>query len=153
MIIPLIKGLSLTIKRFLNPYTCVTVQYPDERPKIATRFRGLPELQIGKDGMDQCIACGLCAKVCPSNCIYVEGTTDKKTQRRYPKIYELDAFRCIFCGFCQEACPVRAIILRDTFELATYENRGIFDKEMLLDLTRKRNIQYTRKLEPKKAKD
>src|SRR3989338_3670279 len=81
MIIPLIKGLLLTIKRFLNPYTCVTVQYPDERPKIATRFRGLPELQIGKDGMDQCIACGLCAKVCPSNCIYVEGTTDKKTQK------------------------------------------------------------------------
>ena len=153
MILPLIKGLVLTIKRFLNPSTCVTVQYPDERLKLSARFRGLPELQIGKDGMEQCVACGLCAKVCPSQCIYVEGASDEETQRRYPKIYELDAFRCIFCGFCQEVCPVRAIILRDTFELATYENRGIFDKEMLLDLTRKRNIQYRRKLEPKKAKD
>ena len=139
MILPLIKGLVLTLKRFLNPKTCVTIQYPDERPKLSTRFGGLPELQIGKDGREKCVACGLCAKVCPSNCIYVEGAEDE-THRRYPKIYELDAFRCIYCGFCEEACPVRAIILRDTFELATYQNKDIFDKEKLLDLTRKRDL-------------
>jgi NADH-quinone oxidoreductase subunit I len=113
------------------------MQYPDERPELATRFRGLPELQIGKDGREKCVACGLCAKVCPSNCIYVEGAEDE-TQRRYPKTYELDAFRCIFCGFCEEACPIRAIILKDTFELSTYNDKDIFDKEKLLDLTRKR---------------
>ena len=141
MIIPLIKGLSLTIKRFLNPYTCVTVQYPDERPKLAARFRGLPELQIGEDGREKCVACGLCARVCPSQCITVEGDEDEKS-RRYPKIYELDAFRCIFCGFCEEACPVRAIKLRDTFELATYQPSNVFNKEGLLDLTRKRNIKH-----------
>ena len=137
MIIPLIKGLALTLKRFLSPSTCVTMQYPDERPELATRFRGLPELQIGKDGREKCVACGLCAKVCPSNCIYVEGAEDE-TQRRNPKTYELDAFRCIFCGFCEEACPIRAIILKDTFELSTYNDKDIFDKEKLLDLTRKR---------------
>ena len=139
MIVPLIKGLALTIKRFLNPNTCVTMQYPDERPILAPRFRGLPELQIGKDGREKCVACGLCARVCPSQCISVEGAEDE-TNRRYPKVYELDAFRCIFCGFCEEACPVRAIILRDTFELATYANKDVFDKERLLDLTRKRNL-------------
>ena len=56
---------------------------------------------------------------------------EDETNRRYPKVYELDAFRCIFCGFCEEACPVRAIILRDTFELATYDNKDVFDKEKL----------------------
>ena len=137
MIVPLVKGLVLTIRRFLNPNTCVTMQYPDERPKLATRFRGLPELQIGKDGREKCVACGLCVRVCPSQCIYVEGAEDE-THGRYPKIYELDSFRCIFCGFCEEACPVRAIILKDTFELATGRDSGILDKEKLLDLTRKR---------------
>ncbi len=141
MILPLIKGLALTLKRFLNPNTCVTMQYPDERPKLSSRFRGLPELQIGKDGREKCIACGLCAKVCPSQCIYVEGASDEETQRRYPKIYELNASRCIFCGFCEEACPARALMLRDTFELSSYASENIFDKEKLLDLTRKRNIK------------
>ena len=141
MILPLIKGLVLTIKRFLNPNTCVTMQYPDERPQLSSRFRGLPELQIDKDGRERCIACGLCAKVCPSQCIYVEGASDEETQRRYPKIYELDASRCIFCGFCEEACPARAIMLRDTFELSSYASKDIFDKEKLLGLTRKRNIK------------
>ncbi len=141
MILPLIKGLALTLKRFLNPNTCVTMQYPDERPKLSSRFRGLPELQIGKDGRERCIACGLCAKVCPSQCIYVEGASDEETQRRYPKIYELNASRCIFCGFCEEACPARAVMLRDTFELSSYASEGVFNKEKLLDLTRKRNIK------------
>ncbi len=139
MILPLIKGLALTLSRFFNPKTCATIQYPEEQLKFSSRFRGLPELQIGKDGREKCVACGLCAKVCPSGCINVEGAEDE-TNRRYPKVYELDAFRCIFCGFCEEACPVRAIILRDTFELATYKNKEVFDKEKLLDLTRKRNL-------------
>jgi len=137
MIVSLMKGLLLTLGRFLNPGTCVTMQYPDERPKLPSRFRGLPELQIGQDGREKCVACGLCAKACPAQCITVEGDEDE-THRRYPKIYELDAFRCIFCGFCEEACPVRAIILKDTFELATNDNTGVYNKEKLLDLTRKR---------------
>lgn len=138
MILPFMKGLALTLKRFLNPRTCVTVQYPEERPKLASRFRGLPELQIDNDGREKCVACGLCARVCPSQCIIVEGAEDEATHKRYPKVYELDAFRCIFCGFCEEACPVRAIILRDTFELSTYQNKEVFDKEKLLELSRKR---------------
>lgn len=142
MIIPLIKGLILTLSRFLNPNTCVTEQYPDERPKLPPRFRGLPELQMGQDGREKCVACGLCARVCPSQCITVEGDEDE-THRRYPKIYELDSFRCIFCGFCEEACPVRAIILSDTFELATGQNSGVLNKEKLLDLTGKKTSPAT----------
>lgn len=140
MILPLVKGLLLTLRRFFNLGAVVTLQYPDERPNLAPRFRGLPELQVGKDGRERCIACGLCAKVCPSQCIYIEGASDETTNRRYPKIYELDAFRCIFCGFCEEACPVRAVMLRDTFELSTYQSKDIFEKKQLLDLTKKRNI-------------
>ncbi|MBM4053810.1 MAG: NADH-quinone oxidoreductase subunit I [Planctomycetes bacterium] len=137
MILPLIKGLALTFQRFLNPFTCVTESYPDTRPRLAKRFRGLPELQIGEDGREKCVACGLCAKVCPSQCISIEGAEDEHF-RRYPKMYELDSFRCIFCGFCEEACPERAILLGDSFELATARNSGILDKEKLLESARRR---------------
>lgn len=53
MILPLLKGLILIIKRFFNPNAVVTQQYPEERPKLPSRFRGLPELQIGKDGRER----------------------------------------------------------------------------------------------------
>ncbi|GJQ50423.1 NADH:ubiquinone oxidoreductase, subunit I [Candidatus Kuenenia stuttgartiensis] len=139
MILPLVKGLLLTLKRFLNPFTCVTESYPDARPRLAKRFRGLPELQIGEDGREKCVACGLCAKVCPSQCISIEGAEDEQF-RRYPSMYELDSFRCIFCGFCEEACPERAILLGDVFELATDKNSGVLDKEKLLESARKRKL-------------
>ena len=47
---------------------------------------------------DECISCGACSSVCPTEAI-AEG--DNK--------YEIDAEKCIDCGTCSELCPVRAI--------------------------------------------
>lgn len=96
----------------------VTVQYPEVRPELSTRFRGLPALPIDPDtGRDRCIACSACARVCPDNVITVtqEVGEDKK---RYAGSFTIDAAGCIFCGLCVEVCPTHALVMSDEFELA-----------------------------------
>ncbi len=96
------------------------------------RFRGLHELQRDAEGKIICVACELCAAVCPAKCIRVEPTEDEN-HVRYPKVYEIDLLRCIFCGFCVEACPYGAILLRENYETANYSRKDlIYNRDQLL---------------------
>ncbi len=138
MIIPLIKGLLLTLKTFLNPTKVITMQYPDERWTPYPRFRGLHELQRDAKGKEKCVACGLCAAVCPAECINLEGAENEQGER-YAEVYEINMLRCIFCGYCEEACPEEAIFLRENYELATTDPKTqIYNKEMLLSRFKKK---------------
>src|SRR5208337_4112329 len=47
----------------------VTVQYPEEKPYLAPRYRGRIILSRDPDGEERCVACNLCAVVCPVDCI------------------------------------------------------------------------------------
>jgi NADH-quinone oxidoreductase chain I len=135
MIRPLIKGLALTLKYFFSP--AVTIQYPEERWEPYPRYRGRHQLMVHEDGRIKCVACMLCATVCPAQCICVVGALDEEG-RQYPKSYELDLGRCIFCGFCVEACPVEAIIMTTHYEMAEDSREGmILGKELLLKAPQK----------------
>lgn len=110
----------------------VTVQYPDERPKLAPRFRGRIILSRDPDGGERCVACYLCAVACPVDCIALQSTEDK-TGRRYPAFFRINFSRCIFCGYCEEACPTYAIQLTPDFEMSDYRRQDlIYEKEDLL---------------------
>jgi len=135
MIRPLLKGLALTFRTFFTHP--VTLQYPEEKMVMYPRFRGLHELQRDGDGKIICVACELCAAVCPAKCIRVEPAEDEN-HVRYPKVYEIDLLRCIFCGFCQEACPYGAILLRGNYEIADYTRQDLlFDRQKLLNAYQK----------------
>ena len=128
--VEIIRGLSITLKYFFKRK--ITTQYPEKRKQIAERYRGLIQLQRYADGSERCVACGLCAAVCPSQCIEVVPTEDE-SGRRYAKIWKLELARCVFCGFCAEACPYYAIKLSEKFELAEYQReRMVYLKERLL---------------------
>ena len=110
----------------------VTVQYPDEMPKIAPRWRGRIVLTRDPDGEERCVACYLCSVACPVACISLQATEDDHG-RRYPEFFRINFSRCIFCGMCEEACPTYAIQLTPDFEMGEYNRQNlVYEKEHLL---------------------
>ncbi len=110
----------------------VTIQYPDEKPYLAPRWRGRIILSRDPDGEERCVACYLCAVACPVDCISLQATEDKNG-RRYPEFFRINFSRCIFCGFCEEACPTYAIQLTPDFEMGEYKRQNlVYEKEDLL---------------------
>lgn len=109
-----------------------TVQYPDEKPELPPRYRGRIILSRDPDGGERCVACHLCAVVCPVDCIALQATEDDDG-RRYPDFFRINFSRCIFCGFCEEACPTYAIQLTPDFEMGEEERQSlVYEKEDLL---------------------
>jgi NADH-quinone oxidoreductase subunit I len=101
-----------------------TVQYPEEKLKVPERFRVLPVLIYEQDNGDvRCTACGICAKVCPPQCIWIVQT--KYEAKPKPKVTEffIDMDICMNCGFCSEFCPFDAIKMDHQFELSNYERK------------------------------
>ena len=90
----------------------LTTYYPEQtRPDYAERNRGKHVLTQRPNGKPQCIACNLCATVCPAKVIEIEAAFDPDdlAHPKYPARFEIDYSRCIFCGLCVEACPEDAI--------------------------------------------
>lgn len=118
--IEIFKGMALTLKKMLSH--AVTIQYPKERRHIAPGFRGQHALAKDKAGQAKCVGCGLCATICPSQCIHISRAKGKVEK------YEIDILRCIYCGFCVEACPYGAIVLTENYEYSDYSKEKIYMK-------------------------
>jgi len=110
----------------------VTIQYPDEKPYLAPRYRGRIVLTKDPDGGERCVACNLCAVACPVDCISLQAAEDEYG-RRYPEFFRINFSRCIFCGYCEEACPTYAIQLTPDFEMGEYKRKNlVYEKEDLM---------------------
>lgn len=109
-----------------------TVQYPDEMPYLAPRYRGRIVLTRDPDGEERCVACNLCAVACPPDCIALQKTQDEDGRWR-AEFFRINFSRCIMCGLCEEACPTQAIQLTPDFEMCEYERQNmVYEKEDLL---------------------
>jgi NADH-quinone oxidoreductase subunit I len=116
-----------------------TVQYPEEKLPVPEEFRYVPFLiyEEGENGekVDRCTSCGICAKVCPPQCIWIVRTNDPVTGRPIPapKEFFIDVDICMNCGFCAEYCPFDAIKMDHDYELSVYNRheKDIYDKERL----------------------
>ncbi|BGI51356.1 MAG: NADH-quinone oxidoreductase subunit NuoI [Buchnera aphidicola (Ceratovacuna japonica)] len=119
-----------------------TVMYPEEKTKLFPRYRGRIVLTQDENGNDRCVACNLCASVCPSSCIILQQDKDNNG-RSYPKFFKIDFSRCIFCGLCEEACPTAAIQLLPDFELSDYRRQDlIYEKEDLIISNQGKYLDY-----------
>ena len=100
-----------------------TVQYPEERVRPPENFRYLPVLLYDDDtNRIRCTSCGICAKVCPPQCIWIVRTTgpDGKPVPE-PLEFTIDVSICMSCGYCAEYCPFDAIKMDHRYELASFE--------------------------------
>lgn len=125
------KGMALTFKQMFKPK--FTRQYPEQKWDTPSSFRGRPVLVLEKNGVERCVACGLCSRVCPALAIEVQANETDLEKERYPEKFEINMVRCIFCGFCEEVCPEEAIIMSDEYELVfKSQEEAIFGKDKLL---------------------
>ena len=115
-----------------------TVQYPEERLPTPEEFRYVPFLlyEEGPNGEknDRCTSCGICAKVCPPQCIWIVRSSDPNTGRPIPDPAEfyIDIDICMNCGYCAEYCPFDAIKMDHDYELASYSRKSnVYDKAKL----------------------
>ncbi len=155
----LLKGIAITTKHFLrnlfgerdpNPdvlnrtglSTVSTVQYPEEKVQYPEGYRGLHRLVPREDGKPRCVACYMCATICPAQCIYIEAAeyeggdsaAESRVIEKYPKQFVIDELRCIVCGLCVDACPKDAIRM-DTYSHtpSAYDRQGfVYDIPKLL---------------------
>lgn len=118
-----VKGFSVTLKRFFKP--SLTTEYPEEKRPMMSRFRGLPALRADPEtGEALCVACGLCARICPTTCLEMHVVPSEEGDRELGE-FILKSGRCLFCGLCAQVCPVDAITMSQEYELAVLEREGL----------------------------
>ena len=88
-------------------------------------------LPDGGEPMDtvRCVACQICERECPPQCIYIEKSTEKKENASgkpqfYPATFDIDVSVCMSCQICVEVCPFDAIVMNSQFELSTPNRFG-----------------------------
>ncbi|EIQ00760.1 NADH:ubiquinone oxidoreductase chain I-like protein [Opitutaceae bacterium TAV1] len=129
----ILKGLVVTAKNLVGSYhdprRLTTVEYPEQRIAIPENFRSFPFLVFdeieGKSPVDglRCVACKICEKECPPQCIYIVPQRDEKGKvLKKPAIFDIDFSVCMGCGICAEACPFDSIKMDHHYEI-TASNR------------------------------
>jgi NADH-quinone oxidoreductase subunit I len=112
----LAAGLMLTLRYMFSK--TVTHHYPDvEKWLPYERHRGHHFMKTNDEGDVNCVACELCSKICPCDCITVIPFEDDKGNRR-PEVFDIDLARCLYCGLCEDACPADAIKLGREYEMS-----------------------------------
>ena len=129
----ILKGMAVTARNFVGSYfekdRLITVQYPEERNPLPENYRNFPFLPYDGDDAEaglRCVACKICEKECPPQCIYIVKSDDKKPDymgkpQFYPKIFDIDISVCMSCQICVEVCPFEAIKMDKVFELSRRE--------------------------------
>jgi len=132
-LVDLVNGMRLTFKYNWTKKP-ITIHYPDREKWVPyDRFRGLHYQAVDEEGDLKCVACELCAKICPAGVITIEAYEDEKGNKR-PSLYEMNLHRCAYCGLCVEVCPVDAINHGAGYEFAGYKRE---DALMNLDRLKK----------------
>ena len=153
----LIQGLAVTAKNlvgsFHDPARLTTIEYPEVKPKIPEAYRNFPFL-VAESATDplgtlRCVACQICEKECPPQCIYIIPEKDSKGKPKFkPLVFDIDVSVCMSCQICVEVCPFDAIKMDQHYEIAA-TNR--FTGLLLKRETLAKPNEYFHQLHPTEA--
>lgn len=113
----LIKGLWLNLKlTFLQLISLpILIFFKSKRNEILRFEISYPRLKEDEKGNTQCISCGVCTQMCPTNAIELipgEAKLELNLSQRVgpkPKLFEIKKDKCIQCKVCIATCPVSAL--------------------------------------------
>lgn len=134
----IVGGLKTTWQHMIKPKE--TMEYPEQRPAIPPKYRGVPTLVRDPHGREKCVSCQLCEFVCPPKAIRItpgEIPPDSATGHveKGPQAFDIDMLRCIYCGMCEEVCPEEAIVLQNQYSMSGYtRDEMINHKDRLYEL-------------------
>lgn len=128
-IVTALIGMRITFSHLFTP--AVTIQYPDEKPKLPERARN--RLYVN---MDDCIGCDQCARACPVDCITIETvkglptddigkTSQGKKKALWVTKFEIDIAKCCYCSLCVWPCPTECIFMTDVYEFSEYDRNKL----------------------------
>ena len=156
----ILNGMAVTLRNFVGSYfekdRLITVQYPEERSPLPENYRNFPFLIYDGDdahGGLRCVACKICEKECPPQCIYITKSEDKKPDymgkpQFYPAVFDIDISVCMSCQICVEVCPFEAIKMDKDFELSRRER---FDALLMQKNELAKSNTYYHKIHPLEA--
>jgi NADH-quinone oxidoreductase subunit I len=155
----ILRGMAVTGRNFLGSYfekdRLTTVQYPEERNPLPENSRNFPFLVFDQDpeaGL-RCVACKICEKECPPQCIYIVKSADKKPDymgkpQFYPATFDIDISVCMSCQICVEVCPFEAIKMDKVYELSRRER---FDALLMRKNDLAKSNTYYHSIHPREA--
>jgi NADH-quinone oxidoreductase subunit I len=158
----ILKGMAVTARNFVGSYfvkeRMTTVQYPEERAPLPENYRNFPFLVFDGEASDaglRCVACKICEKECPPQCIYIVKSDDKKPDfvgkpQFYPAQFDIDISVCMSCQICVEVCPFDAIKMDKVYELSSRER---FDTLLLRKPQLAKSNEYYHGIHPTEAAD
>lgn len=152
----IIKGMVETARNFVGSYhdpaRLTTLQYPEERQPLPENSRSFPFLVF--DGADsekglRCVACKICEKECPPQCIYIILERDERGKaQKHPRTFDIDLSVCMSCGICAEVCPFDAIKMDTDFELSRH---GRFAELLMTKRELAKSNEYYHSIHPTEA--
>ena len=175
----ILKGMAVTLRNFLGSYTNKKERlptndyswraggllpqgigdYPKEEGEqlsdtttVTEYSRNFPMLlHDGGEPMDtvRCVACQICERECPPQCIYIEKDYDENGKYiKRPAVFDIDVSVCMSCQICVEVCPFDAIVMNSQFELSTPDRFGglLVRRDDLL-----KSNDYYHKIHPEEA--
>jgi NADH-quinone oxidoreductase subunit I len=130
----LLKGLSVTLRTMTR--RSITEQYPDVKPELPPRSRGVIALLE-----ENCTSCMLWARECPDWCMYIDSHKEvipapesggRERTRNVLDRFAIDFALCMYCGICIDVCPFDALFWSPEFEYAEFDIRNMtHEKERL----------------------